>query len=60
MARSALSSSPTAPAGDRHVVDRLLDTFVLEHSESEWLLTLLNAAELRFIFEGVADDEGQG
>ena len=34
------------------VDDRLPDLFPVDRSESEWLLTLLSAEELRFIFEG--------
>ena len=48
---------PTAARCDRHVHDRLPDSFALPRSESEWLLTLLSADELRFIFEGPADDQ---
>ena len=43
--------------GERIVHDRLPDSFVLDRSESEWLLTLLTADELRYIFEGSAHDE---
>lgn len=39
-------------AGDRAVNDLLPDSFPLSRSESEWLLTLLSADELRHIFEG--------
>lgn len=42
---------------DRRVDDRLPDSFALARSESEWLLTLLSAEELRYIFEGPAGDE---
>jgi len=42
--------------GDRRVVDRLPEKFVVSRSESEWLLTLLGARDLRYIFEGSADD----
>lgn len=42
---------------ERHVVDRLADSFVLERSESEWLLTLLSAKEIRYIFEGSINGE---
>lgn len=45
---------------ERRVVDRLPDSFALTRSESEWLLTLLDADELRYIFEGPADDEDEG
>lgn len=41
------------------VVDHLADSFALERSESEWLLTLLSAEELRYIFEGPTDDKTQ-
>ena len=34
------------------VDDRLPDAFALDRSESEWLLTLLSADELRYIFDG--------
>lgn len=47
-----MSSPPSTGAGERFVVDRLPDSFPVERSESEWLLTLLSAEELRFIFEG--------
>lgn len=43
---------PGAATGERFVVDRLSDSFALERSESQWLLTLLSAEELRYIFEG--------
>ncbi|MFD1788070.1 hypothetical protein ACFSC3_10830 [Sphingomonas floccifaciens] len=39
------------------VDDRLSGTFSLERSESQWLLTLLSADELRYIFEGPDDGE---
>ena len=39
-------------ADERAVNDLLSDSFPLSRSESEWLLTLLSADELRFIFEG--------
>lgn len=41
----------------RIVADRLPDSFPLARSESEWLLTLLSADELRYIFEGPTDGE---
>lgn len=41
----------------RKVLDRLPDSFALSRSESEWLLTLLSADELRHIFEGERGDE---
>lgn len=37
--------------------DRLPDSFALDRSESEWLLTLLSADELRYIFEGLTHVE---
>ncbi|MBN2970999.1 hypothetical protein JW805_03080 [Roseomonas aeriglobus] len=43
------------PLGDRIIADRLPDSFALARSESEWLLTLLSADDLRYIFEGPAD-----
>lgn len=46
------SVAPAQRGGNRTVRDRLPDSFVLERSESEWLLTLLSADELRYIFEG--------
>ena len=51
-----------AVPGARHiegrvVVDQLPDSFPLARSESEWLLTLLSADELRYIFEGLTDGE---
>jgi len=46
-------------AGDRIVHDRLPDSFTLDRSESEWLLTLLTAEELRYIFKGSTDDKTQ-
>ena len=39
--------------------DRLPDSFALARSESEWLLTLLGAEDLRYIFEGPAHDEDE-
>ncbi len=41
------------------VVVQLADSFTLARSESEWLLTLLSAEELRYIFEGPTDDKIQ-
>lgn len=41
----------------RIVADRLPDSFPLARSESEWLLTLLSADDLRFIFEGPTHGE---
>ncbi len=46
-------------SGDRIVHDRLPDSFTLDRSESEWLLTLLTAEELRYIFEGSTDDKNR-
>lgn len=46
-----------SPNGERIVVDRLPDSFPLARSESEWLLTLLSADELRYIFEGLGNGE---
>ena len=47
----------TAARGtDRRVVDQLAARFPLDRSESEWLMTLLGAHELRYIFEGTHDD----
>ncbi len=43
----------------RRVVDRLDTTLVLERSESEWLLTLLNADDLRYIFDGIDHGEAK-
>lgn len=61
MARHPYTSSEKSLWCDgRHVVDLLPDTFALDRSESEWLMTLLGAGELRYIFEGMRDDEGQG
>lgn len=40
------------PTSERQIVDRLADSFPVERSESEWLLTLLSADDLRYIFEG--------
>lgn len=48
------------PTAERRVVDLLPDSFALDRSESEWLVTLLDADELRYIFEGRADDEDEG
>ena len=39
----------------RDVDERLPDSFNVERSESEWLLTVLSADELRYIFEGPED-----
>lgn len=47
-----------SPSG-RHVRDLLPDSFALGRSESEWLLTLLSADELRYIFEGPTHGETQ-
>lgn len=53
------SASPAQGCGERIVQDRLPDSFVLDRSESEWLLTLLTADELRYIFEGPTHGETQ-
>ncbi len=45
-------ASTANPHFDRKVVDLLPDDFAVERSESEWLLTLLSAAELAYIFGG--------
>ena len=42
-------------AGRRQIIDLLPDSFVLERSEAEWLMTLLGADELAYIF---GDDGG--
>ena len=42
---------------ERQVIDRLPERFALERSESEWLVTLLSAGDLRYIFEGVSGEE---
>ena len=34
------------------IIERLPDSFPVDRSESEWLLSLLSADEQRFIFEG--------
>lgn len=44
---------------DRQVIDQLPANFTLDLSESEWLLTLLSADELRFIFEGPTNGKTQ-
>jgi hypothetical protein len=44
-------------AGDaRRVVDHLPQAFDVAAGESEWLLTLLGAGDLRYIFEGKDHD----
>ena len=40
------------------VDDRLPDRLPIDRSESEWLLTLLSAEELQYIFEGQAGNQG--
>lgn len=50
-AKRRCRSASTASV-ERRIVDLLPDSFTLSRSESEWLLTLLSADELRFIFEG--------
>lgn len=58
MARSPYTSAETVLWSDgRRVIDLLPDAFGLERSESEWLVTLLSAGELRYIFEGLSDEE---
>ncbi len=48
----------TAVAGDaRRVVDRLPHSFDVAADESQWLLTLLTADDLRYIFEGNLHDK---
>ncbi|MBN8816549.1 MAG: hypothetical protein J0J06_14005 [Sphingomonas sp.] len=54
---AARAAVPTAAPSERTIVDRLADSFPLERSESEWLLTLLSADELRYIFEGLSNGE---
>ena len=56
---SAERPSQSASNGtvERRLVDRLPECFTLARSESEWLLTLLSADELRFIFEGTTNDK---
>ena len=44
---------------DVDVDDRLPDSFNVERSESEWLLTVLSADELRYIFEGPDDEPAE-
>jgi len=46
-----------AGAGARRVIDRLPRRFEVGIDESQWLLTLLGANDLRYIFEGTAHDE---
>ena len=58
-ARSGEAVPGAGPLGGRLVADRLPDSFALARSESEWLLTLLSAEELRFIFEGPCDGENE-
>ncbi|WP_176497188.1 hypothetical protein [Sphingomonas sp. HMP6] len=41
----------------RQVVDHLPRSFDVGADESTWLLTLLSANELRYIFEGKHDDD---
>lgn len=48
----------TAVARDaRRVVDRLPHSFDVAADESQWLLTLLSADDLLYIFEGMHDGE---
>lgn len=58
-ARIGAALPAIGPLGDRIVADRLPDSFALERSESEWLLTLLSAEELRYIFEGPCHGENE-
>ena len=55
---TGVTSSATSPLTGPQVVDRVGDIFPLERSEAEWLLTLLSADDLHYIFEGTSD-EGQ-
>lgn len=57
--RATGTIAPIHSCGERIVRDRLPDSFVLERSESEWLLTLLSADELRYIFEGPTHGESK-
>ena len=41
----------------RRIVDRLPSSFDMAADEAQWLLTLLSAGDLRYIFEGTRDDE---
>jgi hypothetical protein len=50
---------PGSGSCDWNVRDQLPDSFALARSESEWLLTLLSADELRYIFEGSSNGETQ-
>ncbi|MFD1788466.1 hypothetical protein ACFSC3_12890 [Sphingomonas floccifaciens] len=42
--------SPTLPFP--RVIDRLPENLPIDRAESEWLLSLLSADELRYIFDG--------
>ncbi len=44
-------------AGARRVINRLPRSFDMGMDESQWLLTLLSADDLRYIFEGTPYDE---
>ena len=47
-------------APDRwQVVDLLADSFAVERSESEWLMTLLGKDELAYIFGDDSSDKAQ-
>ena len=60
MAHRTSERSETLLRSDgRRVVDMLPNSFSLERPESEWLITLLSATELRYIFEGIDDGETQ-
>ncbi len=56
-ARDSNEGCGSVPPPERRVIDLLDATFPVERSESEWLLTLLSAEELRYIFKGKTDDE---
>lgn len=61
MERSPYKSSPTLLwCDERRVIDGLPEAFALERSESEWLVTLLSAGELKYIFEGKGEGEADG
>lgn len=54
----APGSGPGTSEGqvERRIIDQLAATFPVNRSESEWLITLLGAEELHYIFEGSHDD----
>lgn len=58
-ASSIAGTLPGASASNQLVRDLLPDSIAVERSESEWLLTLLSAEELRYIFEGPTDGKTQ-